>query len=325
MAGLFPTTNALSLFAAQPSLGQLLSAQQPHQWLYVVRRFQGLMNNLAPTPAQIEDGATKQAGVRACLNRHYWGTASETANSMLIGSWGKQTRVRPSRDVDILFLLPPGIYHQYQTRTGNRQSQLLQEVKSVLSATYPQTAMRGDGQVVVIPFNTTPVEVAPGFRCTDGSIIVCDTNNGGRYITSTAEAEARDLQAADIAFNGNARALARIMKRWQREKNVSLKSFQIERLAIEFLRGWAYSNNGLLWHDWMVRDVLGYLVTRAGTNLIMPGTGEVIPLGHDWQGRAETAYGHAVRACIHEQGNYDYLAGDAWQEIFGTAIPRQAA
>lgn len=198
-------------------------------------------------------------------------------------------------------------------------------MKSVLSAAYYQTAMRGDGQVVVVSFNTTPVEVAPGFRCTDGSIIVCDTNNGGRYVPSTAEAEAYDLHTTDTAFNGNARALARIMKRWQREKNVPLKSFQIERLAVEFLRVWAFSKNGLFWYDWMVRDFLAYLVTRAGTNLIMPGTADVIPLGRDWQSRAEAAYGHAFRACIHEQGNYDYLAGDAWQEIFGTAIPRQAA
>jgi hypothetical protein len=284
-----PNINALSLFGQPPALGSLLTATPPGQWMYVVRRFKGLLNDLAPTPAQIEDGMTKQAGIRACLNRHYWGTASETANSMLIGSWGKQTRVRPSRDVDILFLLPPHIFHQYQTRSGNKQSQLLQEVKSILAATYSQTSVRGDGQVVVIPFNTTPVEVAPGFRCTDGSIIVCDTNNGGRYVTSTAEAEAYDLHVADTAVNGNARALARMMKRWQREKNIPLKSFQIERLAIEFLRSWAYSKNGLFWYDWMVRDFLAYLVTRAGTNLIMPGTADIIPLGRDWQSRAEAA------------------------------------
>jgi hypothetical protein len=33
-----------------------------------------------------------------------------------------------------------------------------------------QTTMRGDGQVIVIPFNSTPVELSPGFRCSDGNI-----------------------------------------------------------------------------------------------------------------------------------------------------------
>ncbi|WP_156438051.1 hypothetical protein [Bradyrhizobium valentinum] len=32
----------------------------------------------------------------------------------------------------------------------------LQKVKNALLVTYPQTALRGDGQVVVTPFNQTP-------------------------------------------------------------------------------------------------------------------------------------------------------------------------
>ncbi|HEY4914134.1 MAG TPA: nucleotidyltransferase, partial [Candidatus Dormibacteraeota bacterium] len=139
-------------------------------WFFVTRRFTRLLAELTITDWQREDGQTKQAGVRLCLNRYYWGVGSETANSMLIGSWGKNTRLRPPRDVDILFLLPATVHARFQERDGNRQSQLLQEVKEVLAQTYTQTTMRGDGQVVLIPFNSTPVEVAPGFRCRDGSI-----------------------------------------------------------------------------------------------------------------------------------------------------------
>jgi hypothetical protein len=335
MAGLLPTTNALSTllgsggmvpYAGMPSpvLGGMV-ASQPHKWFYVIRRFGLLLENLRITAVQAEDGHTKQAGVRACLNRNYWGNASETANSLLIGSWGKLTRVRPSRDVDILFLLPPQVYHQYQARIGNRQSQLLQEVKAVLSQTYGETTMRGDGQVVVVPFKTIPIEIAPGFRCQDGSIIICDANDGGRYITSTAEAEAADLTAADMAFNGNARALVRMMKQWQRERNVPLKSFQLERLAIEFLRGWSNSMQSLFWYDWMVRDFFAYLIARANGAIIMPGTGEIVALGNDWLTRAQTSYNDAIQACIHEEANRNILAGEAWQKIFGTPVPLQVA
>src|SRR5271166_344979 len=202
-------------------------------WRFVARRFDQLLHNLALTEQQRLDGETKSAGVRSCLNRHYWGTSSTTANSLLIGSWGKHTRVRPSRDVDILFLLHPSVYHRFQQRNGNRQSQLLQEVKEVIRSTYSQTTMRADGQVIVVPFGTMTVEVSPGFRCQDGSIIVCDANGGGRYRTSTAEAEVVDLNLSDSAFSGKARALARMMKQWQRECNAPLKSFHLERLAVE--------------------------------------------------------------------------------------------
>jgi hypothetical protein len=183
--------------------------------------------------------------------------------------------------------------------------------------------MRGDGQVVVIPFNTIPIEIAPGFRCQDGSIIVCDSNTGGRYITATAEAEAADLIAADTAFNGNARALVRMLKQWQRERNVPLKSFQLERLAIEFLRGWSHSTQGLFWYDWMVRDFFVHLIGRANGTVVMPSTAEIVALGNDWLSRAQTAYNDAIRACIHEESNRDILAGEAWQKIFGTTAPRQ--
>jgi hypothetical protein len=291
------------------------------QWLYVTRRFTALLGNLAITSQQRTDVETKQAGIRACLNRHYWNTSSDTANSMLIGSWGKHTRVRPSRDIDILFLLPPSVYHQFQQRSGNQQSQLLQDLKNVLANTYSQTTMRGDGQVVVVPFNTTPVEVAPGFRCNDRSIIVCDANNGGRYTTSTAETELADLNASDACWNGNTRALARLMKQWQRECNVPLKSFQLERLAVEFLQVWPYSHEDVFWYDWMVRDFFAYLISRANGCIIMPGTGETVLLGNDWLTRAQTAHRHAMSACENERDNFEALAGLDWQEIFGSAVP----
>lgn len=321
-------TGALS----QPTLGSLLGlgalSQSPPpalNWVHVRGRFKAFINNLAITPAQLDDGNTKQGGVRACLNRHYYGVSSETANSMLIGSWGKATRVRPSRDVDILFLLPASVYAQYQARTGNRQSALLQEVKNVLLGTYWQTSMRGDGQVVVIPFNQTPVEVSPGFRCTDGSIIVCDTNDGGRYITSTAEAEEASLSASDTYCIGNTRALARMMKQWQREHNEPLKSFQLERLAVEFLATWPNNQRDHFWYDWMVRDFLAYLIRRANTFLYMPGTNEPIWLGDDWLFKAQKAYNHALLACDYEYSNMQVHAGEEWQKIFGSQIPLLSA
>jgi hypothetical protein len=290
-------------------------------WQFVRRRFNRIMDNLAITKDQSDDGDTKQAGVRSCLNRYYWGASSETDNSLLVGSWGKHTRVRPSRDIDILFLLPPAVYHRFQARSGNRQSQLLQEVKDVLAQTYSQTTMRADGQVVVVPFNTIPIEIAPGFRCTDGSIIICDTNNGGSYRISTAEAEVVEFDAADTSWNGNARALSRMMKQWQRECNVPLKSFQLERLSVEFLRVWSYSRQDRFWYDWMVRDFLAYLLGRANGSVVMPGTGETVQLGDAWLSRTQSAYRAAVSACDNERDNYQVHAGEDWQKIFGNVAP----
>jgi hypothetical protein len=294
----------------------------PYGWWYVTRRFTRLLANLALTDRQRQDGETSQRGVRARLNRHYWGYSSVTANSSLIGSWGKNTGVRPPRDVDILFLLPPSVYWRFQARAGNKQSQLLQEVKTVLAPSYPQTTMSADGQVILIPFQTIQIEISLGFVCQDGSIIVCDTNNDGFYKTSTAQAESLALDASDLTWNGNTRALARMMKQWQRNCNVAtIKSFHFERLAVEFLGRWLYSHKDVFYYDWMVRDFLGYLIGRANGSLCMPGTGEIVPLGSDWLSRAQTAHRHAIEASINERDNYQVLAGMEWQKIFGGEVP----
>jgi hypothetical protein len=118
-----------------------------YQWFYVERRFTRLLENIKISPDQAQDGEIKHKGVVASLNQVYWGDRHETANRILIGSWGKTTRVRPPRDVDILFILPVDLYWQLQKRVGNRQSQLLQDMRNVLLKTNSATDIRGDGQV----------------------------------------------------------------------------------------------------------------------------------------------------------------------------------
>jgi len=76
----------------------------------VSQRFNAFLQNIKITYDQAEDERTKHAGVRKCLNRHYWNSASETANSMLVGSAGKSTRVRRPRDIDLMFILPDAVY-----------------------------------------------------------------------------------------------------------------------------------------------------------------------------------------------------------------------
>lgn len=217
-----------------------LTPPPPYNWYYLRPRFTKFLSNLAVSEKHREVGLRKFNNVVSCLNRRYYDHNSDTQNGIVIGSWGKSTQISPPRDVDTLFLLPDHVYHRFQQRSGNRQSQLLQEVKDALLVTNSRTEMRADRHVVIVPFDAVTVELAVGFRCTDGSIIVCDSKGNGRYVTSTALAEASDLDASDRAWNGNTRALIRMAKCWQDHCNVPLKSFLIERLAQAFLAQWEY-------------------------------------------------------------------------------------
>lgn len=303
--------NALMPLASVPSIGM--------KWRYVEQRFRGFIENLALTDTQFQDGLRKQAGVRATLNRWYYGHNDEAANSLLTGSWGKHLRVRPPRDIDVMFALPWGVYTRFEARTGNRQSQLLQEVRSVLAQTYQTSDMRGDGQVVVVRFPTMPVEVIPAFPFDNGQYLICDTMNGGSYRLTDPISEIKALNQSDGDTGGATRHLIRIVKQWQRHCSVPIKSFMLERMAIEFLRTWQYPHD-YYFYDWMVRDFFGFLVENAGRSAVMPGTGLRVPSGFAWASKARTAFAASCRACEWEQANFDFLAEEEWKSVFGSAM-----
>lgn len=291
-------------------------------WAGVTARFRGFHDNLALTQDQIVDGITKHRGVCQCLNRHYYNSASDTANALLIGSWGKDTRMRPPRDVDMLFVLPVDVYHRFQGYAGNRQSALLQEVKGVLERTYPSTAMRGDGQVVMVRFNTINVEVAPGFALQSGQYWICDTNGGGRYKATDPDAELDHINKIHGANNYNLRPIIKMLKAWQSHGAVPIKSFHIELLAAEFLAQSSWRQNGWFYYDWFMRDFFYFLYYKANTTLYAPGTYEAMPLGNDWQSRVEAAYRRALKACEYEYIDWIKEAGEEWQKVFGPQIPQ---
>jgi hypothetical protein len=287
----------------------------------VSERFKALLENLKLTSDQAEDGQTKHKGVAACLNSHYYNSSSETTNRLLVGSWGKQTRIRPPRDVDVLFSLPKSVYDRYQWRLGNKQSQLLQEVKDVLGETYSLTAVRGDGPVVVVPFTSYAVEVVPAFLLDNGQYWICNTKNGGVYENFDPNAESKNISDSDTATSGNTRHLVRMMKCWQGYCNVPLSTFRLELLAIEFLGSWEFKGHSTVYYDWMVRDFFKFLVGRVDGWVFAPGTYKSASLGSVWKSKAESAHDRAVKACQYEADSMPFSAGEEWQKIFGMDIP----
>ena len=294
----------------------------PYKWIAVQPRFEQFHRNLALTPVQFKDGITKREGVVGCLNRYYYGSSSGTEHSFLIGSWAKDTAVRPPRDVDLYFLLPSAVHGRFQGHLWNGQSALLQEVKGILADTFPDTDMSGDGQVVLVRFGSYSVEVVPAFFLTNGRYWICNTHDGGSYKETDPWAEVSHIDTVDTVNNRNLRPLIRMLKAWQTWCSVPIKSFQLELLAADFIGQSPWRLKSFFWFDWITRDFFAYLYHRANSFVTVPGTLEKILLGNDWQSRTETAYWRAVKACEYEERNLVEAAGEEWQKIFGTQIPR---
>lgn len=285
-------------------------------------RFNTLLENLKLKDNQCEDGMTKHGNVRRTLNLHYYNLDSRSANSMLVGSWGKNTEIRPPRDIDVLFVLPNEVYWRFEKATGNKQSQILQEVKGVLLRAYPNTDVRGDGPVVLVPFGTYAIELVPAFNQTDGRYKICITKNGGSYKTFDPVAEIAHVTASNDATGGNTRDLVRMLKRWQEYCNVPLKSFVLELLAVEFLQNWEHRGKSTTWYDYMSRDFFKVLSAKtAWSYVVVPGTGEILFFGDAWKTKAESARDRAVKACEFEASNQPCAAGTEWQKIYGDFIP----
>lgn len=241
---------------------------------------------------------------------------------MLVGSWGKNTVISPPNDIDLFFFPPMELYTQFAVRTGNIQSQLLQHIRNALITTYPQTRIRGDGQVVVVDFNSISIEVIPAFPANGGGYLICDTNGGGSWKRVEPQAEIDALIRTDDLYNGNVRKLTRLIKQWKRHCNVPIKSFHIEQLVGETLAKYHYGPYHEFWFDWLVRDIFQHIYSRAGGTFMMPGTTfEWIMLGDDWQSKAWSAYQRALKACEHERDNMNISAGVEWQKVFGLKIP----
>lgn len=304
----------------------IASTEEPPKWIHVTNRFKSFLSNLELTALQEEDGWTKVYGVVSCLNFAYYGNNSKTDNAFLIGSWAKGTRVRPPRDVDLYFVLPIEVFSRFeQYATGvNKQSALLQEVKSKLLASYPSSTIRGDGPVVLAGFTSYNLEIVPAFLYNDNerSYYVCDTKNGGSYKKTMPLHEIDAINAADVRNSDNVRRLIRMLKAWQSSCTVPIKSFYLEILAIEFMDQCNWRNQDYFYYDWISRDFFKWMITKANTHLWAPGTAELLWLGDYWKSRAESAYSRAVTACDYERTNEMENAGDEWQKIFGTNIPK---
>jgi len=291
-------------------------------WIGVRQRFRRFHQNLILSTDQIDDGFGKQFRVRQALERAYYGESSDHPPGFVVGSWGKGTAVAPPTDVDVFFILPVDVYRRFEAYNGNKQSALLQEVKNHLLATYSQTTMRGDGQVVTIRFNSIDVEVVPAFLYDDqGRYCMADTNDGGRWKLVDPKAEISLIDDEDRSANGNVRALAQMAKVWKRECNVPIKSYQIEILAAVFMSQYEYRGHDYFWYDWFFRDFFRFLCGVVNRNLTIPGTGERVNLGEAWLSRAESARDRAAKACVYERDDLTVSAGEEWQKIFGRRIP----
>jgi hypothetical protein len=283
----------------------------------VAERFNYFLSNIELTSHQIDDAKTKYDGVCKKLHEHYYTNSYDGSTKQLVGSYGKNTAIAPPSDIDVLFKMPSNLFSKYDSRSGNKQSQLLQDIKNVLADRYSSTYIQGDGQVVVVDFTSYKVDVVPGFMLSNGNYYIPDTNNGGKWKEISPETEKNYITNSNRRSNGNTVRLIKLIKAWKYACDVPIRSIIIELSAINFLQTWQYYDKTSVYYDWMIRDYFKYLLSKTDWPFLIPGVSEIISSGNLWESKAKSALGRAEKACTSESVNDFVKATDEWKKTFG--------
>ncbi len=175
--------------------------------------------NLFCKNIQVQDGSIislRYRNITHRLNADFWDSNSETAHSLYVGSYGRNTAIQGFSDLDMVFRLPYSVYVTYNNYSGNGQSALLQAVRQSIQKTYSTTNIGADGQVVQVPFTDgITFEVVPVFDNTDESFTYPDTNNGGSWRTTNPKPEIEAIRSRNNECNGNLIRLCRMMRAWK--------------------------------------------------------------------------------------------------------------
>jgi len=270
--------------------------------------------------------STRYKAITRRLNTDYWGTTSDTSHSLYVGSYGRNTAINGTSDVDMIFQLPYSTYTKYNNYSSNGQSALLQAVRTSVAKTYSVTNIGADGQVILVPFNDGVVfELVPAFINDNDSYTYPDSNGGGSWKTTNPKPEIAAIRSRNAACNNNLVPLCRMMRGWKSKWSVPIKGLLIDTLAYQFIDNWEYKDKSYVYYDWMCRDFFRYMADQSRTQEYWkaPGSGQYV-YGKDlFQYKATRCYNIALEAIEHETATpkRPYSAKKKWREIFGTTFP----
>lgn len=278
---------------------------------------------------QVDTASTisqRYGAITTRLNRDFWMTTSNTAHSLYAGSYGRNTAIRGFSDLDMVFQLPQSLFARYDSYASNGQSALIQTVKTSIERTYSRTSVRGDGQVIQVPFTDgITFEVVPGFQNQNGSFTYPDANGGGRWRQTDPRAEIAAMRNRNATVNHNLVPLCRMMRQWKAEWVVPISGLLIDTLAYQFIENYEHRAKSHYYYDFLCRDFFKFMSERSRTQGYWraPGSGHHVFGGDLFQYKALRCYNLAVEAINYELSTpkREYSAKQRWGEIFGSRFP----
>jgi predicted nucleotidyltransferase len=283
---------------------------------------------------ELNEREQKNASLRQNEVRDFLQTRFGIARSFLTGSYARDTKTKPLKDIDIFLVLKASEDHYH----AKAASVVLDDFHAALTDEYGKDAVRKQARSVNVDFGIVvdaddktdyrilSIDAVPAFDV--GSEYEIPDSASGKWIKTDPEIHKAKALAAQQAYSGEWKGLVRMVKYWNNnpkhgtDKPVK-PSFLLEVMALECLYG--------QWGGEFDREMQGLFATLADRILDdwpdPAGLGPCISNDMDQarKERAKTLLKAASReadiAIDHARRGRNGEALKAWRALFGPRFP----
>lgn len=251
------------------------------------------------------------------LHKHYYKSNYCGNTKFLFGSYKTKTNIRPlsdKQDVDVILKIPREVFDKFDRYESNGQAALLQEVKDILKETYTTTdRISAWGKVVLVKMsdNTHNVEVLPALENEDGTFIIPNSEDGGKWENFNPRQQVDEFHNSngDEQTQGLTAELTRMIKTWVKNTStLNYSSFEILNDVISFLK--IEYTSGASYKDY--HEVVKNFLEKIKNNC----------QNEDKKSYLKTAYDRAVKAIEYMDNDKLKEASEEWRKIFGEKFPK---
>jgi len=281
--------------------------------------FRDFLSNLAVDNAY--EISNRYGEVTASLNKKFRDTESKTANSLQVGSIGRNTAIKGISDLDMLYIMPQRMWFDYK---DGGQYKLLSDTKDAIKARYPNTKVFVDRLVVCVQYKNFHIEVQPVFEQDDGSFKYPDTYGNGSWKITKPREEIEAISEFNIQKNSNLRRLCKMTRAWKNKHGLGMGGLLVDTLAYNFLKSTTdYDDNSYSCYGSLSRDFFSYLMGQPDQDYYAAlGSNQRVRVKKKFQRKAKKAYELCVEAI--EAGEQD-SAHDKWKKVYGRPFPNRSA
>ena len=196
--------------------------------LTVNQTFFEFLKKCEPRPISDNDVASKHLYLRQTLSNKI-----NLIDDYLIGSYVKNTQIKPRSDIDIFVVLDRSYWIDQGLDTPRKVFRLLLRN---LRKTYPASKIRSVGQAITIQQSSGfKIDVIPAYA-KDSSTYIIPNQHGQTWISCNPKIHIKYLTDWNQTLDGKLKPLIKMVKCWSKLHEVPFKSFHIELLVVEAFR-----------------------------------------------------------------------------------------